>query len=539
MRKIVVWIGFIALVLGISFLWSQIGKVDAQSLSPKEKSTAKPVAVATPIRGEIGEELIYTGSLEANAQVEIYAGIPGKLVKINVDEGDKVKKGDILAQVESEKLELAVEQSEAILTAARVGFTNTEALAKIRFESQIASAEAALTAAQTQLEQVKDISFTKTTTQLQQAEAGVAAIKLNLEMIREGARTQEKKQVQAALEQAKAALNNAQNNFDRMRRLYDNEVISAQTLEGVQTQYDVAKAQHEAALQQLSLVEEGAREENIAALEEQVRQAEASLALAKKLADTKSWQKDIALAKSQVNQAEAAFRTAKASKEIKVWESEIKIAKTQVQQAEVAYKLAQKNLADTTITAPIGGIISARKMDVGDFAQGAGPGSKHFLEIVDVSVVKAVFTVPEVDIGKFGIGDTVLISTTSHHSSVEAKIKFISPVVDKEKRTVTVKAVISNPDAYLKPGRFVEVKIKAQQRTNALLIPREAVLKTQNDSRYVFVAENGRARKQTVEIGLTWGDKVEVIDGITDSTSVIVDGHRSLREGDTVSIVKK
>ncbi len=539
MRKIVVWIGFIALVLGIGFLWSQIGKVDAQSLSPKEKSTAKPVAVAAPIRGEIGEELIYTGSLEANAQVEIYANIPGKLVKINVDEGDKVKEGDALAQVESEKLELAVEQAEAILTAAHVGFTNTEALAKIRFESQIASAEAALTAAQTQWEQVKDISYTKTTTQLQQAEAGVAAIKLNLEMIREGARTQEKKQVQAALEQAKAALTNAQSNFDRMRRLYDNEVISVQTLEGVQTQYDVAKAQHEAALQQLSLVEEGAREENIAAVEEQVRQAEASLALAKKLADTKSWQKDIALAKSQVNRAEAAFRTAKASEKIKVWESEIKIAETQVQQAEVAYKLAKKNLADTTITAPIGGIISARKMDVGDSAQGAGPGSKHFLEIVDVSVVKAVFTIPEVDIGKFGIDDTVLISTTSHHFSVEAKIKFISPVVDKGQRTVTVKAVISNPDAYLKPGRFVEVKIKAQQRTNALLIPREAVLKTQNNSRYVFVAENGSARKQTVKIGLTWGDEVEVIDGITDSTSVIVDGHRSLREGDTVSIVKR
>ncbi|MBM3235387.1 efflux RND transporter periplasmic adaptor subunit [Candidatus Poribacteria bacterium] len=528
------FIGFIALLLGMFFVWSQMAKIDAQTPKSESKSAAKPVTIATPTRGEIGEELIYTGSLEANALVEIYAGIPGKIIQINVDEGDKVKKGDVLAQVESEKLELALQQAEAILTAARVGLTNTKALAKVRFESQIASVEAALSAAQSQLEQVKNISYTKTTTQLQQAEAGVAAIKLTLEKIREGARTQEKKQVEALLEQAKAALDNAKSNFVRMKQLYDSNAISAQTFEGVQTQYDVAKAQYEAAVQQLSLVKEGARKEDIEAVGEQVRQAEAALALAKKLADTKSWEKDIALAESQVRQAEAAFLTAKASEEIKVWETEIKIAETQVQQAEVAYNLAQKNLADTKITAPIGGIISARMMDVGDFASPAG----SVFEMVDVSSVKAVFTVPEVDMDKLNIGDTVLISTTSQHSTVAAKIEFISPVVDKEKRAVTVKATIPNPDAYLKPGRLVEVKIKAQNHTNALLLPREAVLKGQGGNKFVFVAENGRARKQTVKIGLTWGDKVEVIDGITDSTSVIVDGYRSLQEGDKISSAK-
>jgi len=534
MRKFV-FIGSIVFVIGIFLMWSQMGKIDAQMPTAQSQPTGKPVSVAKPTRGEIGEELVYTGSLEANALVEIYAAIPGKIIDINFDEGDKVKKGDVLAQVESEKLELALQQMEAVLTAARLGLANTQKLAQVRFGSQIASAEAALKASQTQLEQVKDLSYTKTTTQLQQAEAGVAAIKLTLDKIREGARTQEKKQVQALLEQAKAGLDNAKSNFDRMKQLYDNGAISVQTFEGVRTQYDVAKAQYEAAAQQLSLVEEGARKEDIAAVEEQVRQAEAALALAKKLADTKSWEKDIALAESQLKQAEAAFLTAKASEEIKVWETEIKVAETQVQQAEVAYKLAQKNLADTKITAPIGGIISARMMDTGDFASPAG----SIFEIVDLSSVKAVFAVPEIDIDKLNISDTVSISTTSHKTPVEAEIKFISPVVDEERRAVTVKAVIPNPDDYLKPGRFVEVKINAQKHTNALLIPREAVLSARNSTGYIFVAENGRARKQTVQIGLSWGDKLEVIDGIVDSISVIVDGHRSLQEGDTISIVKR
>lgn len=533
MRKIF-FIAPVILLIGILFTWQHFGKIDAQAQTPENKSTAKPVKVAKPVRGEIGEELIYTGSLEAKAQVEIFAAIPGKLVEVNVDEGEKVKKGAVLAQVESDKLELAVKQAEAALTAARIGLENTKALAKVRFEAQIAAAEAGLTAAQTQLQQVKDISYTKTITQLEQAEAGVSAIKLTLEKIRDGAREQEKKQVQAMLEQAKAGLNNAKSNYDRMKPLYESKAISAQTLEGIQTQYDVAKAQYEAAAQQLSLVEEGARETDIAAVEEQVRQAEAGLALAKKLAETKSWEKDITLVESQVKLAEAAFRTAKTSEDIKVWETEIKITETQVQQAEVGYKLALKNLEDTKITAPINGTIAARMVDVGDVASPAG----EVFEIVDVSSVKAVFRVPEVDMDRITVGDTVLISTTSQRSPVEAKINFISPVVDVDSRTVTVKAIISNPEDYLKPGRFVEIRITTRKRANALLIPREAVLKSGDGSRYVFVAEGELARKHPVKIGLTWGEKIEIIDDITDSTSVIVDGHRSLKEGDAVSIIE-
>lgn len=529
MRKIIV-AGFVMLLIGTGFLWLHLGNVDAQTTKSTSKSNTKPVKVATPTRGEIGEELVYTGSLEANAQVEVFTLIPGKIVKMNVDEGDKIKKGELLAQVESDKIELAIQQAEAVLTAARLGLETTKALAKVRFESQMAAAYAGLTAAKTQLEQVKDISYTKTTSQLEQAEAGVAAIKLNLKMIREGARAQEVEQVQAILTQAKAGLDNAKSSFDRMKSLYENGAISTQTFEGVQTQYDVAKAQHEAAVQQLSLVKEGAREENIAAVEEQVRQAEAGLALAKKLAETKSWEKDIALVGSQVKQAEAGFHIAKASEKIKVWESEIKIAETQLQQAEVAYKLAMKNLSDTKITAPIDGVISARMVDLGDLASNMAP----ILTIVDTSSVKAVFSVPEVDMDKLNVGDSVLSSTTSDHSPVEAKITFISPVVYEKSRSVTVKATINNPESYLKPGRFVEVKVKARKRSNALLVPRESVLK----GKYVFVAENDRANKKNITIGLSHGDQIELIDGVTDSTSVIVDGHRNLEDGDEISIVK-
>ena len=45
--------------------------------------------------------------------------------------------------------------------------------------------------------------------------------------------------------------------------------------------------------------------------------------------------------------------------------------------------------------------------------------------------------------------------------------------------------------------------------------------------------------EKTVTTGLTWGDKIEVIEGIIDSISVIVDGHRSLQEGEPISIIKK
>ena len=514
------------LCLGLS------GLADAQ-----EAAKPKPVKVATPQRGKIEQKITYTGNLEADAMVEIYANTSGKLVVLKVDEGDHVNKDDILAQTDSRELRLALKQAEAARKAAEAQFLTVKATAQIRIETQLETAHASLNAAQAQLAQAQALAQAQTTSQFEQAKAGVIAAEANLKKAMEGARNQEVQQAKAALKAAKAGLKNAQASFQRVQELHEKEAISDQDLDNAEAQLDSAKAQHESAVEQLSLVEEGARREDIIAAEAQLSQAQASLTLARVPIDTEDWNTQITLAYSQVRQAEANLRSAQKLVDIRAWEHDIAGAEAQVNQAAEQVNLAKKRLADATIISPVDGIVVNRGADLGDYAGAAGgPGANPILTIVKMDVVKAVFSVSEDNLSNIAVGTAVSISVGQQH--ISGKINFISPIVKPEDRTVRVKAEIPNPEYRLKPGMFVEVSIDFSAPDDALLLPREAVLDIQDKVGHVFIATDGSARQQTVKVGLAWGENISILEGLTEATPVIVSGHRQLVDGMEIVVVK-
>ena len=511
------------------------GGLNFASTYAQEVSKPKPVKVATPERGKIEQKVTYTGSLEADAKVEIYANLPGKLVVLKVDEGDQVNKGDVLAQTDSRELHIALKQSQASLKAAEAQLSTVQATAQIKVEAQAEAAQASLDAAKAQLGQARVLARAQVRSQFEQAKAGVTAAEANLKKAMEGARNQEVQQAKAAVSGAKAALENARASFDRVHKLHQKEAISDQDLDNAKAQLDGAKAQYESAIEQLSLVEEGARQEDISAAEAQLKQAQASLALAHVAIDTEDWKTQITIAESQVRQAEANLLSARELVKIRAWEHDIAAVQAQFDQANEQVNLAKKRLADATITAPVNGIVVNRNTDLGDYITG-GPGGSPILTIVKMDVVKVVFTVPEVDFSNVLVGTPISISTRQQH--IDGNIDFISPIVNPESRTVKIKAEISNPEYRLKPGMFVEVSIDLSPTDDVLLLPREAVLDIQDRVGHVFVMEDGKARQQTVKIGLVWGEKISILEGLTDSTPVIVSGHRQLADGADILVVK-
>ena len=141
----------------------------------QEVSKPKPVKVATPQRGKIEQQTTYTGNLEADAMVEIYADAPGKLVMLNVDEGDQVNKGAVLAQTDSRELRLALKQAESALKAAEAQLLTVKATAQIRIEAQAEVALASLDAAKAQLAQALALSQVQARAQFEGAKAGVVS----------------------------------------------------------------------------------------------------------------------------------------------------------------------------------------------------------------------------------------------------------------------------------------------------------------------------------------------------------------------------
>jgi len=518
----------------LTYLLSEhVTSLYGQNTSSQTNDEATLVETASVEVGDITQELSLVGDIEAQARVFVFAKIPGKVEKLNVEVGYSVSRGDVLAVVEHKELELGVKQARAALKAAEAGLKQTKALSKIKIMSQVRQAQAGLSAARAAFDQVRDISFTRTTTQITQAEAGLAAIKASLKKIKEGAREEERKQVEAVVEQAKAGLDNAQINYERMNKLFEQGAISKQTLEGLETQYTVAKAQYEAATQQLKLINEGAREEDILAVEAQVKQAEAALQLAKTMSDTKSWEKDIALAEAQVKQAEAGVEAAVALEEAKSWEAEITGAETAVEQASLALELAEKQLSDSTITAPISGIVSKRTIDKGSMAAPQTP----IFEIVDMDVVKAKVSVIESEINRIKIGDEAIISVEALPEPVKGQVTLISPTLEKLSRTATVKIEIDNSDYHLKPGMFARAKIIYAKHTSTLLAPSAAIV-YQDDKPFVYAVSNNVAKMKSVQIGFTSPDrdKTEITSGISNGAQVIVSGHFGLKDGAQVKM---
>ena len=498
-------------------------------------ATIKAVEVMNAPRGEIRSELQLSGTIEANSRVTVFPEVPGKIITMDVDEGSRVTKGQTLAVIEHAELALQVRQAEAAHRAAQTALGQAQKLAKIRVQSQIDQANAQLRSAIVALQQVEDLSQTRTTSQVEQAKAGLESLKANLEKIKRGARDEDLRQAAAALAGAKASLTNARNNHKRMKELFDNGAISKQSFESAKTQLDVSKSQYEVANEQRTLIQNGAREEDIQAMEAQVAQAAAALKLAYAQADTKTWEKDRALAQSQVEGARATLEAAEALAAAKSWEAEIIAAETTMEQTKVALELAQERLGDATITAPIAGILSMRYLDLGGLASPTAP----IFEIVNMDTVKATVSVIEADLGKLDPeNQEAWIEVDALAQPVTGKISLISPVLNQTSRSAKVEIAIGNPDLRLKPGMFAKVKIPVEIHENAILLPRSTVIEDSiRNTQIVFVVVDGHSKRRQVEMGLAEGSRVEITSGLSEGEQVVIAGQHTLKDGEEVTVM--
>ena len=525
----------VLIVLGIAALIAVTRFLKPANVAEQqaEATVLRPVEVTEARLGEIRRELELSGTIQAESQVNVFPKVAGRLVTLNVDDGDRVAKDAPLAVVEHEELELAVQQAEATLEAAETAYAQTQQLAEVGVRSQIAQAEAQLHAAEVGLQQVIDLSEVRTVTQTAQAEAALESLVANLEKIKSGARAEDRRQAQAGLSQAAANLANAENNHKRMLQLFQNGAISEQSLEGAKTQLDIAAAQHKIASEQLQLIDNGARAEDIQAMEAQVEQAAASLRLAETQAATRTWEKDIALARSQVETARAVLTAAQALETAKSWEAEITAAKTARTQADVALKLAQKRLRDATIHAPIAGVISKRHLDLGGMALPTAP----LFEIVNADTVKATVEVIEAQLSQLTLNQQATLRVDGIAAAMSGNITFISPTLIPARRTATVEIRVDNPKDTLRPGMFANVTIPIEVHTDAILIPRTALIensveKTEN----VFIVENGVSQRRVVEIGILREGIAQILSGLAAGEAVVTAGHHSLKQGENVRV---
>jgi len=332
--------------------------------------------------------------------------------------------------------------------------------------------------------------------EVKQAGAALAALKAEQDKIEAGARPAELEiaranvrgaeagveAAKAAVAQARAAQQNAKSDVERIRNLFKEKVVTRQKLDNAEAHFTIAKEKSEAARKQLR----GA--------EEKLRAARERLALTKEGARKED-------------------RAAIAAK---------------VRQAEAALQLAQINLDESTIEAPIAGVVSCKNLDEGNMVS---PGV-CIVTLVQVDTVKVVVGVNERDIALVKEGRTRATVRVDAYSEVvfEGTVTRVSPVADEMTRTVEVEIHIPNPERRLKPGMFARVDLLLKEKKGVPAIPEDAVLRDEEKT-YVYVVNNRKAHRRTVKLGLSEGPLVEVVEGLKVGERVVTRGQRMLEEG--------
>jgi len=429
MRKILIIIVLITLVGGLIF--------GMKSCLKKKGENGLKVKTATVQRGDLIIKVTATGSVQPKTTVQIKSNVGGEIVRLPRKEGDWVKKGDLLVELDTTNLK----------------------------------------------------------NKLNQAKADLEMAKAKLSTLLAGERPQEIAKAREQLKQAEIKLEDTKIKLKRQNGLFSQGFISKQDVDTAQREYELAQSSYNMASQQLSLVLEGAREQDITC------------------------------------------------------------AKAGVLKAEVAYEQATTDMKDALIYAPISGRILEKNVEEGEkITSGIGNtgGGTVILTIGDLSSMKILTKINEVDITKVKIGQDVNITLDAlrgkkYHGKVtniaslgkvennivtyEVTIEILESGVKSEKsggrrqRGIEYSTEPRTPqhpelsNEQLKPGMTADVDIITDRKADVLYVPIEAVVEDAG-RKGVLVYKDGKFIPRKIKTGLQNETHVEIIEGLKEGEKV-------------------
>lgn len=198
----------------------------------------------------------------------------------------------------------------------------------------------------------------------------------------------------------------------------------------------------------------------------------------------------------------------------------------------------ESRLEDRIVRAPFSGVVGLRNISPGAFVS---PGDV-ITTLVDDSRMKLDFNVPSLFLASLKPGVSIQAKSRAlGNATFSGVVESVDNRVDPVSRSVTVRAVLDNPDGQLKAGLLMEVKLLSNPRT-ALLVS-ESALVQQRDEHFVYLvkqqAEGLIAQQQKVRIGARLKGRVEIVEGLAVGDQVVVDGNLKLNQGAAITLLER
>ena len=215
------------------------------------------------------------------------------------------------------------------------------------------------------------------------------------------------------------------------------------------------------------------------------------------------------------------------------------VSKSDWEKMDVQYRTLQSqydNLVEnTTLTAPVSGVVTARNYDNGDMT-----GGIPVLVVQQICPVKIMINVSERLFSYMKTGMTVYVNVDAYgEEKFEGRVSLIYPTINGSTHTFPVEITLDNKDERVRPGMFARVTLP-YAKANRVVVADRAVNKLMGSGdRYVFIVNpaDSTVRYSKVELGRRLGDSFEILSGVEDSELVVVKGQTQLKDGDKTEIV--
>jgi RND family efflux transporter MFP subunit len=214
-------------------------------------------------------------------------------------------------------------------------------------------------------------------------------------------------------------------------------------------------------------------------------------------------------------------------------------AKTNYEAQEKTVNQIEEQIAKTVIKAPFNGTIDEVITEQGNMVS---PGMSQLFRIVNLNEMHVETDVPERHISSVTKGKSVEVELPVLGENLQAKVSQVGSFINPANRTFKVEIPVSNESKLIKPNLTAKIRINDYTNEKALLIPQSIISENANGEEYLYVIVKkinnvGIAKKIIIETGQTEGDFIEVLKGIDNGSEVILEGARSIKDGQEVKVI--
>jgi len=524
---------------------------------------AVPVVTTVAAEASLPEQLLLTGVLEPDSSIQISAKAGGRIGSLTHETGDRVARGDVLARLDaatesavSSSLQKNLAEAEKQLVTIRALYDERISSAEASFDSVRTSGQAQVALVETRLR-----TATQDTERTKASALTTAAILLEqtadmLDMlvgVTDKNRTANDvfEQYLGALDSAtRPAATDAVREFLRVeaifRTAFDEQILSSEPSEDelravlllTKDAFAEAKVALEAAHSLLlksttspaytavdlaahktSVLTLGGAVESQLAVVQDLLGASSIAVLAGELTQTR------AAVAAQIQTAELALENVKKEKAVKLSEVEAQITRFR---GELA--VSGTTLADTTITAPISGVITEQYGEVGQVVAAGTP----IFELANDATLQIIVEAPDTVAPALLVGDTAEVTLDNlSGQTFLAMISKVSPAADPITKKRAVELSLAN-DEGLSLGLFARVHFSLPE-IDGIVIPASALI-SRYGQHFVFIVEDSHAVQRQVTLGTRTSQLIAIESGLAVGEVVIIKGNSWLRNGDAVEL---